>query len=763
MMNKEPDGWITIGIGANDRKLRKQMKDLETQYNNKEIELQFTESELSKEKAELNELNEQANRLDAKYFEINKKIKEQENLISKITSKNEQGHIIVPATNYQQYNNALNSIQQLKEEAKNVTSEIENTNIKIDKQESIVGRINTKYEKQKNQLEDIKRKYEEINHGDLSGISKSLNTVVKKVGRWALAVFGVRSAYMFIRQAMSTLSQYNEQLASDIQYIKSAIATTLEPIIERIIQLAYKLLTYIALIAKAWFNIDLFANASVDKFKAVNDNLKGANKSAKELQKTLAGFDEMNILQKNGTTAIGGGGGGIATPSFDLSQFQVEIPAWLQWILNNKDTILAIITALATALIGLKLTGFDPIVGVISFILGLGIYEFIKGIIDMINNPSWKAFGEILQGLGIIISSISVILMALGVASGPIGWIMLAVGALTGLIGSLIIELDKNRDGIKSVEQATKDLTEAKNNVMNATKQYTQAVKDATKAHEDLIRIEKETGIVGKDLYDLVENTDLAYEDLNDTQKKVYDAYVNEQAAIGNVNVLLEKLNETKKEEIRQTIEQELANGKESKSYETLKQKVIEAYNKGKISAKEASDYISRAMSTMSYDSMKTFSKDIPNSIKEGLDPYKYMTKMEKLKAWWNGELNKFKKEIQLKVTASNSGLQFKGYVSPGQNYFAKGGIVYDKLPRLASGGLINMPGKGVPIGSAIGGERGREGVIPLTDSQQMALLGEAIGKYITINANITNTMNGRVISRELQRISNESNFAFNK
>ena len=91
---------------------------------------------------------------------------------------------------------------------------------------------------------------------------------------------------------------------------------------------------------------------------------------------------------------------------------------------------------------------------------------------------------------------------------------------------------------------------------------------------------------------------------------------------------------------------------------------------------------------------------------------------------------------------------------------FAKGGIV---VPRLASGGIINNPGRGVPLGSAIGGERGAEGVIPLTDSQQMMLLGEAIGRYITINANITNTMNGRIISRELQKVQNENNFAFNR
>ena len=84
-------------------------------------------------------------------------------------------------------------------------------------------------------------------------------------------------------------------------------------------------------------------------------------------------------------------------------------------------------------------------------------------------------------------------------------------------------------------------------------------------------------------------------------------------------------------------------------------------------------------------------------------------------------------------------------------------------LPRLAVGGIVNMPSRGVPIGGAIAGEAGAEGVIPLTNSQAMETLGQAIGKYVTINANITNTMNGRVISRELQKVNSSSDFAFNR
>ena len=101
--------------------------------------------------------------------------------------------------------------------------------------------------------------------------------------------------------------------------------------------------------------------------------------------------------------------------------------------------------------------------------------------------------------------------------------------------------------------------------------------------------------------------------------------------------------------------------------------------------------------------------------------------------------------------------------VEPFKNLWSRNPIKIPVIPKLAKGGIINMPGRGTFVGSAIGGESGREGVIPLTDAQQMELLGEAIGRYITINANITNSMNGRIISRELQKIQNENTFAMNR
>ena len=80
----------------------------------------------------------------------------------------------------------------------------------------------------------------------------------------------------------------------------------------------------------------------------------------------------------------------------------------------------------------------------------------------------------------------------------------------------------------------------------------------------------------------------------------------------------------------------------------------------------------------------------------------------------------------------------------------------------LATGGLVNLPSKGVPIGGAITGESAVEGVLPLTNSQAMETIGEMIGKHITINNVIENKMNGRLINRAIKITQGQQDFAYN-
>lgn len=85
-------------------------------------------------------------------------------------------------------------------------------------------------------------------------------------------------------------------------------------------------------------------------------------------------------------------------------------------------------------------------------------------------------------------------------------------------------------------------------------------------------------------------------------------------------------------------------------------------------------------------------------------------------------------------------------------------------IPRLRKGTILNNPGKGVPVasGRAIAGEGGREAYLPLSDEQLLEELGSSIGRHVTINLTNITQMNGRILNRELKRVQNDQDFAFN-
>lgn len=101
--------------------------------------------------------------------------------------------------------------------------------------------------------------------------------------------------------------------------------------------------------------------------------------------------------------------------------------------------------------------------------------------------------------------------------------------------------------------------------------------------------------------------------------------------------------------------------------------------------------------------------------------------------------------------------------IKPFSKLWPKNLVPTIKIPRLKTGAVINQPGRGVFHNGAIMGENGAEGILPLTDESAMELLGRTIGKYVTIQANITNNMNGRLISRIVQEIMAEQDFAYNR
>ena len=668
-------------------------------------------------------------------------------------------------------------------------------------------------EKATNKLVDLNKKQNELNKEDNAGIANSLKNIgnsmegiIKKVTRWGLAVFGVRSAYMFIRQAMSTLSQYDDKLATDIQYIRYALASVLKPIIETIINLIYKLLAYIGYIAKEWFGINLFANASAKAFQKVNKGVKDTNKSSKQLQKTLAGFDEMNILQENGSVGTGGGGGGgVGLPTQDLSDLgKIKIPEWLDWIVKHKDIVIGFLEVLGILLISIKY-GLKGIIAVGIGIALINIVNLIKDVIELVKNPSCTTFKSVLQDLEGALIGLGIALVAIN-ASNPVGWVMLGIAGIIKLIEVMGDAINKDEEKIKTtktLKEAEEDLSKTRSALKSATQNYKNATKEAKKAEKELTEIEKKHKIIGKDLYDQVLTGKLTYDKMNKSQKEVYEAYLNNLEAQGNLKTATEKMQQATIDERNAIEDLSVSTYKYKGQYSDYVKTIIDNYDKQKIGAEEMASKIMYVMSEMDKDTREKFAVGLPKSVKDGflkaqnelgygIRNFSNGVKISFKDVAYAGEsatkrigdagksvADKLSKQfgttipnnIQKSIDKINTLTQKLGELGKSgavtiattvRNITGKGnakGAIYYP-PKLAVGGIINQPGRGVPL--AMGGERGAEGVIPLTDSQQMNLLGEAIGKYITVNATIVNQMNGRVISRELKQIQNDEDFAFN-
>ena len=499
-------------------------------------------------------------------------------------------------------------------------------------------KLEANYEKLGIKLDSLRKKQAKLNQEqanmwklDLSGVqtgidnvNKGLTKTVKKVTKWGLAIFGVRSAYMAVRSAMNTISQYEDDMKNNIDYIKYALAYTLKPIVEWILNAVVKLLQYVNYIAKAWTGKNLFKTA--DAFKNAQKGAKGLNK---ELQKTTASFDEMNVLQD---TKSSSGGADIIAPNIDLTGMQGEVPQWLKWIVDNKDLILSVFVGVNVGLLAWKL----GLKGIQSLGIGLaiaGVIYGIQSIIKYLQDPSFENFGKIITGIGIAVAGVAIIFGAWPIAVG---------GAISAIVGLIISNWEKIKEFMLNICKWLED-----NFVL-----------------------------VGKTISDVIKNSLNLFEGLFIGVKQILDGII------------------------------------------------------------------------------RIFKGDFKNGINSAMKGIGNII-ISVLNTVING-FNAFILPIRSLIVTAGKITGKKWTMDT---------IKIPRIPRLAKGGIINQPGRGVPIGygQAIGGENRAEGVIPLTDSQQMALLGETIGKYVKINNVIDVNMDSRRINRILQNSSDRVNFASNK
>lgn len=461
-----------------------------------------------------------------------------------------------------------------------------------------------------NKLIKLKKQQDDLGKTGLQNIGKSMSSIISKVTKWGLAVFGVRSAYMFVRQAMSTLSQYDDQMATDLEYISWVIANTLKPVIEWIIEATYKVLGAFGALIKAISGVNIFANSSAKAFEKIKKNAKATSKATKEIKKDLYGWDEATRIEES--SGLAGGIGSTKTPSIDIEK---ETDDMFEKAKKNAKEI----NALAT----------------VPFVY---IYLKIK--------DAWDKSIDLLKG------------------------------TYNDILKPYIITPIKN--------------------TINKTKELLKPITNFFDEH-------------------FVSPIKGMFSNLRQALAPIINGIIDD------VNHLLEPLG--------------------------LKiPRIEDKIKKGTIATEKTV--------TGAIKNIKTSADNLTNK------DYKLDIKSATLSNITKGLTNTTNSLKTLTSKTWNIKTSWQAQATSGALQGLKNLTI--NLPKMAKGGILNNPGRGVPVGGAIAGEKGREFYMPLQDEQMLNMVGEAIGRYVTINLTNTIKMNARQIAKETKRVSAENDFATN-
>ena len=431
------DGEITIGTKLDTDKFDRQISQLEKKMKKEEDKKIVIDAKLGSQQQELDEARQKTDALADAY----QRLKEAQNKVSTGQATPKE------FTTFQDLQSTYGSLEQLGTQFDKALSKQEAIEQKVAQTKYRYDEINAKVSEYKQKIENVKIEkqvadVEKLKSG-FNNVGSSIQGAVKHVARLVLGIFGLRSAFMFLRRASSDLASYDKQYGANLAYIRFALTQAIAPVLKWIVSLAAKLLGYINMIINALFGINLFSNASVKDFKKMQKATDKTAKSTKKIKDNIQRFDEVNKLTDNNTGDTGGG-----TPNFDLSGLQGEKPAWLKRIIDNKDLILSILAGIVAGLKAIKF-GLGGIKALGIGVMVAGIVYTIQSLLKYLKDPSWENFGKVIQGIGIAI-------VGLGILIGNVP--LIVAGAIILIVGLII----KHWEQIKSFLQGGIDWLKGK-------------------------------------------------------------------------------------------------------------------------------------------------------------------------------------------------------------------------------------------------------------------------------------------------------------
>lgn len=544
-------------------------------------------------------------------------------------------------------------------------------------------------------------------NGIKKGVSKfknmgnSVESVRKKTLKIGLALIGMRGALGMLRKAVSSALSDNEQLQNQLDAIKGMMGQALAPAIQVLLNGLSQLITFADKLYQVFFKTSLIAKYNAKQTEKTAKQTKKASKSAKDYNRQMAAFDVANALSDNSSSD------NASDEAEEIANLfkPAKIKKWMQDIIkafkkgNWKSAGATVAKAINDALA--KISWVDIQNKVKNFTTALG--DAMNGFVAFLD---WKNVGTTFA------NAINTITGAITNFTDTIKWDMLG-GKIATSLNSLVAVLNPKDFG-KSLTSGFKILTELLYGFFNG-----------------------EDGESGFDFDNLgVKVGDII---INALKNIPWDKVAKNAASA--INGLFKFLNGA----ITKIKDEDLNIG------ENIAEKLLTFLSE--VDWGEIGEFINNAITGMCNAISDFFKRldendDAYNTVVDGIEQFFKGLKLKEIIIAL-GEMILNVSKFSLKFSGNATKDTWNALSKWIKDISANFNFEFWDKPKLARGGIVNNPGRGV---TATVGEAGAEAVLPLENNTDwMDALAERLASKIGIgDTTVVLKLDSKTLSKEV-------------
>ncbi len=327
-------------------------------------------------------------------------------------------------------------------------SKIDQANEEMAEQKATVAELGKKLDSAENETKKIRK--------NASGSKKEFGAMGKAVGSFtsrlkhialgALLFNGISAGLREFTSYLGETLKTNEAFSRELSRLKGALLTAFQPIYNAVapaVTYLIRLLTDATWAVAEFFSLisGTTVEASTEAAKGLYEEvkaLKAVEKTAKKAGKSMAGFDELNVLQSKNDTSESSGSADEVVPNFTVGKLEST---------GTLDKI----TDFAEGL-GVVLALFGKVKPAGALIAVSGVLDIIHGIKDIVENGiNWDNAQQVITGIADIGAGIGFLFGNMKLAG-----VSLTVSGFT----TIITEIGKNWEAIKAGDWSGVDKAE---------------------------------------------------------------------------------------------------------------------------------------------------------------------------------------------------------------------------------------------------------------------------------------------------------------